>query len=165
MWRGRRGPVLLGPTEHRVALFLEHATRHGEVSFATSRLELELGLTRSEAYRIAGRLRVLGLFGIANDRGGARGGRRWWRTSIEHDGPGLDPLRHRVAWARVKAAARSAQAHATRRLAELRDHTRRNPPLRLRPPAERHSREAGYVGRRLLELGLDPVLAHDWGVT
>jgi hypothetical protein len=100
-WRGRRGSVILGPTEHRVALYLTDATRHGQVKLRTVDLAARLQLTRSEAYRVTGRLRVLGLFGIASDPSGSEGGRRYWRTAIEHDGRGLDPTRHRVAWARV----------------------------------------------------------------
>jgi hypothetical protein len=102
-WRGRRGTVLLGPTEDRVARYLADLTRHGRVRVRTVDLAERLHLERSEAYRITARLRVLGLFGIANDRSGARGGRLWWRTATMHEASGLHPERHRVAWARISA--------------------------------------------------------------
>lgn len=107
IWRGRRGPVVLGPTEDRVARYLEAATQYGLVTLRTVELAARLGLERSEAYRITRQLRVLGLFGIANDRGGTAGGRRYWRTAIEHDGAELERSRHRTAWARVVAACRA----------------------------------------------------------
>lgn len=120
-WHGRRGSVILGPTEARVARFLDHATRSGRVSIRTVDLASHLQLERSEAYRITRRLRILGLFGIENDKGGSRGGRRYWRTPIEHDGVELDQTRHRNAWARVVswATARRARLHA--RLALIRE--------------------------------------------
>lgn len=118
-WHGRRGPVILGPTEHRVASWLRDRTHNGRVRIATVDLAAALGLERSEAYRITARLRVLGLFGIENDQGGARGGRWIWRTAIEHDTPGLDAARHREAWARVVGWARSGHARLTARLASL----------------------------------------------
>ena len=119
-WRGRRGAVKLGPTEHRVAMYLDAATRHGWIRIRTAELAERLGLERSEAYRITARLRILGLFGISDDQGGARGGRMVWRTPTVHDGPGLDPVRHRLAWARIRGWAR---ARAQRVL----HHTRRGP--------------------------------------
>lgn len=104
-WMGRRGPVILGPTEDRVARWLERMTRHGWVTIPTSRLIAELALERSEAYRITRQLRTLGLFGIRNDQGGTRGGRMVWRTpNVDDAADGLDASRHRVAWARVVAA-------------------------------------------------------------
>lgn len=113
VWHGRRGPVVLGPTEHRVARALADLCRPGRVTFRSTDLATRLRLERSEFYRITRTLRVLGLFGIENDRGGSHGGRRYWRTAIEHDGPGLDDAKHRAAWARVvswtrRRAARSA---------------------------------------------------------
>jgi DNA-binding IclR family transcriptional regulator len=99
--------VKLGPTEHRVAAYLADATRHGWIRIRTAELAERLGLERSEAYRVLARLRVLGLFGIQDDRGGARGGRMVWRTPTVHDGPGLDPVRHRLAWARIRGWARA----------------------------------------------------------
>ena len=107
----------LGPTEHRVAAYLADATRHGWIRIRTVELAERLGLERSEAYRILGRLRVLGLFGIQDDQGGARGGRQVWRTPTVHDGPGLDPVKHRLAWARIRGWARARAArvlHHTR---------------------------------------------------
>lgn len=117
VWQGRRGSVLLGPTEHRVARHLARITGHGQVRIRTVALAGDLGLERSEAYRILARLRVLGLFGIADDRGGNHGGRRIWRTSIEHDGPGLDPDRHRVAWSRIRGWALARIARIRRAIA------------------------------------------------
>lgn len=75
---------------------------------------------RSEAYRILARLRVLGLFGIENDRGGTRGGRRFWRTATEIDGAALHAARHREAWARITAWARARRD----RLRDALHHTR-----------------------------------------
>lgn len=105
-WHGRKGSVILGPTEARVARYLEGATRHGRVTIRTVDLASQLQLERSEAYRITRRLRILGLFGIENDKGGTKGGRRYWRTAVQHDGAELDDARHRGAWARVVAWAR-----------------------------------------------------------
>jgi hypothetical protein len=67
---------------------------------------------------------VLGLFGIANDPGGHRGGRRIWRTSIEHDGAELNRARHAEAWSRIIGGARARQRHRQRRLAALRAYHR-----------------------------------------
>jgi hypothetical protein len=119
-WHGRRGAVLLGPTEHRVAGWLRDRTHHGRIKVRTVDLATELRLERSEAYRITARLRALGLFGIQNDRGGTRGGRFIWRTSIEHDGAELDRERHREAWARIVAWARGRKARLAEKLADLR---------------------------------------------
>lgn len=120
-WRGQHGAVILGPTEDRVARYLEHMTKHGRITLRTVELAQRLGLERSEAYRITARLRVLGLFGIANDRGGAHGGRRIWRTAIERASPQpLDPVRHRTAWARVVAYLRARRSTALDSLARLR---------------------------------------------
>lgn len=119
-WSGRRGRVLLGPTQHRVALWLDRHTTAGRVRITTRRVADELGLERSEAFRVLARLRVLGLFGIANDRGGHRGGRWVWRTAAAHDGPGLDPGRHREAWRRILGWSRAARSRALERLHHLR---------------------------------------------
>lgn len=119
-WHGRRGAVLLGPTEHRIARWLTDMTRNGRVTLRTTDVIKATGLERSEAYRITARLRVLGLFGVENDRGGTRGGRRYWRTAIEHDGGRLDPVRHRVAWSRILSWTRARRARLHARLAELR---------------------------------------------
>lgn len=119
-WHGRRGSVALGPTQHRVARYLDALTTHGRVSIRTVDLAEACQLERSEAFRVMARLRVLGLFGIANDRGGARGGRLVWRTRIAHDGPGLDPVKHRHAWSRLVAWSRARRA----RLHSAIDHTR-----------------------------------------
>ena len=100
-WRGQYGAVLLGPTEHRVATYLEAATRDGLVTLRTTAIASRLKLSRSEAYRILATLRRLGLFGVSSDQGGTTGGRRIWRTSRMRDGSSIDPRRHRAAWARV----------------------------------------------------------------
>lgn len=93
--------MLLGPTEARIARYLDHATKHGRVTIRTVDLAAATQLERSEAYRITRRLRELGLFGVENDRGATKGGRRYWRTPIEHDGQMLDAVRHRAAWSSV----------------------------------------------------------------
>lgn len=111
-WHGRRGPVVLGPTEDRVARYLATATRNGRVTIRSVDLAARLGIERSEIYRITRQLRVLGLFGIENDQAGTNGGRRYWRTAIEHDGAELDRTRHRDAWARVVGWSRSIAARA-----------------------------------------------------
>ena len=121
-WHGRRGAVLLGPTEHRVARWLADMTRAGRITIRTVDLATACRLERSEAYRITRRLRILGLFGIENDQGGIHGGRRYWRTSIEHDGAGLDPVRHHTAWSRVVAWARARRDRLTARLAAASSH-------------------------------------------
>lgn len=124
-WYGRRGSVLLGPTENRVARWLAEATAHGRVTIRTVDVAAATHVERSEAYRITARLRVLGLFGIENDRGGNHNGRRFWRTAIAHDGAALDSRRHRQAWSRILAWSRSRRASVRQRLSALRgDHTR-----------------------------------------
>lgn len=146
IWRGRRGTVILGPTEDRVARYLEDATRNGRIRIRTLELASRLGLERSEAYRVTRRLRVLGLFGIENDRSGAAGGRAYWRTAIEHDGAELDRIRHRDAWARVVGWSRSARARAFGRLAFIR---RRAGTATAVPPAGVPHRPAGPSFRDL----------------
>src|SRR5690348_14224237 len=47
-WHGRAGSVILGPTEARVARYLESATRHGRVTIRTVDLASRLQLERSE---------------------------------------------------------------------------------------------------------------------
>jgi hypothetical protein len=124
-WRGRRGSVLLGPTEDRVARYLDHMTRHGRVTLRTVDLVTSLGVERSEVYRITRRLRELGLFGVENDQGGTKGGRRYWRTLNDRDGsPRLDAERHRIAWSRIVAWARARRLSVAARLGEL--HTPRS---------------------------------------
>lgn len=118
-WKGRKGSVLLGPTEDRVARYLADATRHGRVTIRTMDLAARLGLGRSEAYRITDQLRTLGLFGVENDQGGTLGGRRWWRTATPHDGVTLDATRHRIAWSRILAWARARRQHALELVASL----------------------------------------------
>lgn len=115
---------MLGPTEDRVARYLDSMTRSGRVTIRTVDLASRLGLERSEAYRITRRLRVLGLFGIENDRSGANGGRRYWRTATEHDGVELDVQRHRDAWARITGWAAASRGRALARLDHLRRQVR-----------------------------------------
>lgn len=117
--RGRHGWVILGPTEARVARFLEDATRHGRVTFASVELAARLDLSRSEFYRVTARLRELGLFGVENDQGGTIGGRRYWRTATPSPESGLDPVRHRLAWGRVRAWLRARRAEILARLRPL----------------------------------------------
>lgn len=143
-WRGRRGAVLLGETEDRVARYLADATRDGWIRIRTVDLAARLGLCRSEAYRILARLRVLGLFGVSSDQGGTTGGRRIWRTATRHDGPGLDPARHRSAWGRTLAGARAIRA-------KLLDHTsRRSPGL---PPLGSRRADPGPLASPLADGG------------
>lgn len=104
---GRRGVVILGPTEARVAAYLGRRTAWGRVTIRTVDLIAALELERSEVYRITRRLRTLGLFGVENDQGGTKGGRRYWRTAIPHAGAELPAVAHRAAWARVVSAARA----------------------------------------------------------
>ena len=139
-WRGRRGSVILGPTEDRVARYLEASTRHGRVTIRTLELARHLGLERSEAYRITRRLRVLGLFGIENDQGGTQGGRRYWRTATTHEGAELDAGRHRTAWARVVAYLRARRVRLGARLAHLRQRS----PDRMRPSDPRPTSAASF---------------------
>jgi hypothetical protein len=119
VWAGTHGTVVLGPTEDRVARYLAERTRYGQVTLRTVDLVTALHLERSEAYRITARLRVLGLFGIANDRGGHAGGRRVWRTPTARGGSGLDRPRHRMAWARITAAARAKLRAVMAKVADL----------------------------------------------
>jgi hypothetical protein len=112
--------MLLGPTEDRVARYLEAMTRHGRVTIRTVDLVSALRIERSEAYRITARIRTLGLFGIENDRGGTRGGRRYWRTLTARDDGRLDDTRHRIAWSRIVAWARHRRALTMARLDHIR---------------------------------------------
>lgn len=170
-WHGRRGNVILGPTEDRVARFLEAATAHGRVTIRMTELAGRLQLERSEAYRITRRLRVLGLFGIENDRGGTHGGRRYWRTAIEHDGQELDSARHRVAWARTVAFLQARRARLHARLASLRQRPtavagpRRPTPALLSPvpPPGPLGSAGGTFAERMRRHGLGGLM-DTWGV-
>lgn len=165
-WHGRRGAVLLGPTENRVARWLVDRTSNGRVRIRMTDLVDALRLERSEAYRITARLRVLGLFGVENDRGGTKGGRQWWRTAIAHDGAELDPARHREAWSRIVGWARERHARVAARLAAIRDdHTRHAEqlhPLPLgvpTPPGPTPPGPGGVTfGDALRRYGLGPLL-------
>lgn len=162
-WRGRRGCVVLGPTENRVARYLDSATRSGRVTIRTVDLAARLGLERSEAYRITRRLRMLGLFGIENDRAGTHGGRRYWRTALEHDGGGLDATRHRDAWARVVGWTAAARRRAIARLHHIR--ARAGTPLpTLTRPAVVPPLPAGSFADRMRAAGLGPLM-DEWRVT
>jgi hypothetical protein len=136
-WRGRRGVVLLGPTEDRVGRYLVERTKYGRVAIRTVELAERLGLERSEAYRITARLRVLGLFGVRNDQGGTLGGRWYWRTAVVREAAGLDPARHRRAWSRVLSAARAraARVAALIRRGGVATTTPTRPPVIPRPAA------------------------------
>lgn len=145
VWHGRAGSVALGPTQHRVARYLDELTRHGRIVVRTSDLAERLGLERSEAYRILARLRVLGLFGVSNDRGGHAGGRVVWRTATRHDGTQLDPVKHRLAFARVRGAAAAVKARVL-------NHTRRQSPAPADHPAPRPLSRAAAPGRSFADL-------------
>jgi hypothetical protein len=110
VWHGQHGAVILGPTEARVARYLDDLTRHGLVTVRTAELADRLRLERSEAYRVLARMRALGLFGIEDDRSGSRGGRRIWRTSRTVPDSTLDAGRHRIAWSRIVAWSRARRA-------------------------------------------------------
>lgn len=164
--------MLLGPTEDRVARYLADRTSHGRVTIRTVDLIAALNIERSEAYRITARLRVLGLFGIENDRGGTTGGRRYWRTPTEHDGARLDAARHRSAWSRILGWSRQRARISRQRLAEIRNHTSRigsvGPP---RPRPERPTdpaagKPAGSVSfaQLMRSSGLAPGLRASWGI-
>jgi hypothetical protein len=168
-WHGRRGTVLLGPTEHRVARWLADMTRSGRITIRTVDLAAATHVERSEAYRITARLRILGLFGVENDRGGTRGGRRYWRTAIEHDGAGLDAVRHRAAWSRVRAWAAARVTAAAAHLASLRSDRASSPPgvtahpAPASPPARLPEAGVGSFLDRLRRNGLAPELADEFG--
>jgi hypothetical protein len=95
-------------------------TKAGRVTIRNVDLMRATGVERSEAYRITSRLRVLGLFGIENDRGGNHHGRRFWRTTIETDAGALNAARHREAWSRIVAWARARRDRARAALNHLR---------------------------------------------
>lgn len=172
-WHGRRGAVILGPTEHRIARWLADRTRSGRVTIRTVDLAAATHVERSEAYRITRRLRILGLFGVEDDRGGTRGGRRYWRTAVEHDAGELDATRHREAWARVVAWARARRRRLTAALHHIRDgglHTASRPtPSTLPPvdgvgdpPAAKCPAAGGSFLDRLVAAGLPARLAADF---
>lgn len=168
-WHGRSGAVILGPTEARVARYLHHATRHGRVTLRTMDLAAALGLERSEAYRITRRLRILGLFGIENDKGGTKGGRRFWRTPTEHAGAKLDDARHRSAWGRVVAWARALTARARARLLIRQDGAAKGARVGLSTPVGSTDARAldGPTGVNFADMmrsaGLGPLM-DEWGV-
>jgi hypothetical protein len=141
--------VILGPTEARVARYLEDATRHGRVTLRTVELADRLRLERSEAYRVLRRLQALGVFGIEDDRSGQRGGRRIWRTGRALGRSGLDAARHRQAWARVAgwASARRARLAAFMRDA-ISGGRRVTPPVGSASPAGGHLRRDGRSSAR-----------------
>lgn len=162
VWHGRAGAVALGPTQHRVARYLEDLTSHGWAHVRTADLAERLGLERSEAFRILSRLRVLGLFGVSNDRGGHAGGRRVWRTARRHDGARLDPSRHQVAWARIRGAVRAARIRTRDRLVVLRSGQGHAPDL---APASQGAPPAlPTFAARMRAAGLGQLM-DTWGVT
>lgn len=150
--------MILGPTEHRVARWLADRTARGRITLRMVDVATANRLERSEAYRITARLRILGLFGIENDRGGSRGGRRFWRTAIAHDGAQLDEQRHRDAWARVVAWARDRAQRLRNRL----HHTRSGHVGATRAPTYERPADppGGSLGilDRLIAGGLSPGL-------
>lgn len=155
-WRGRFGWILLGPTEHRVARYLDAATQYGRVTLPMTRIQADCHLGRSEAYRILRRLRILGLFGVENDQGGSLGGRRIWRIG-RPDGQTLDALLHRQAWARITAWMRAKRAAV---LARIRSVSAGQGPRvlpRTLPPG-RQAADHGPGSPGLPPAGLDPPL-------
>lgn len=156
--------MLLGPTEARIARYLDHATRHGRVTMRTVELAAATQLERSEAYRITARLRVLGLFGVENDRGATKGGRRYWRTPVEHDGGMLDGARHRAAWSRIVAWARVRRDLLHDRLARVRaTHHLRQADARVRvglatPRPDLPPGRGGTFSDRMRRYGLGPLM-------
>jgi hypothetical protein len=168
-WRGRRGTVLLGPTEDRVARYLDSMTRRGRVTLRTMAIAEALGLERSEAYRILARLRVLGLFGIESDRGGTLGGRRIWRTARRHDGPELDAARHRLAWSRIRQWTRRRAAVVADRLASIHTPTRAYGRARPATPAAATLPRAAAGGTSSMREAMERYggleLLRSWGVS
>jgi len=174
--------VILGPTEHRVARWLADRTRSGRITLRMADVAAATRVERSEAYRITARLRILGLFGIQNDQGGTRGGRRFWRTAIAHDGAELDETRHREAWSRVVAWARARGARLRDRLTPHHHRLGRRPYAPTEPDGRRAighppgsgSPAAGYDGpgrlgspgpsflEQLIAGGLSPALLADF---
>lgn len=168
-WQGRRGAVILGPTEHRVARWLADMTRAGRITIRTVDVAAATHVERSEAYRILARLRVLGLFGIENDRGGTNGGRRIWRTALEHDGAALRGDRHREAWARVVGWARARRIRIAVRLAALRQRPGRNDlhvdtPRATAPGSTPRGSGADTFAAQMRRAGLGRLM-DQWGVT
>lgn len=158
--------MILGPTEDRVARYLHDLTRHGLVTVRTMELAQRLDLERSEAYRVLARLRALGLFGVENDRGGQRGGRRIWRTERAGTASGLDADRHRIAWARVVAwsahqRARVVAALHLRRAATLGHVAAATPAVGGPPPAPT---AGGTFADRMRAAGAG-ALMDAWGIT
>jgi DNA-binding transcriptional regulator LsrR (DeoR family) len=168
-WRGRRGTVLLGPTEDRVARYLADATRRGRVTIRHTEIAERLGISRKDLYRITARLRMLGLFGIENDRGGTNRGRRYWRTAIEHDGTRLDPVKHRVAWSRILAWSRARKSAIDDALAGIRNQPRQAAGLDgagdlTRPAVVPRPDAAGRTFRDLFAAAGGSTLLAVWGV-
>ena len=170
-WHGRRGAVLLGPTENRVARWLLGMTKAGRVTIRTVDLAAATHVERSEAYRITARLRVLGLFGIENDRGGNHGGRRYWRTGLETAAHELDARKHREAWARIVAWAKARRDRIQDRLDAIRltRDGRRAPAVPSHGPGSGvdalHGRQPdpGTFLERLVAAGLKAALASEFG--
>lgn len=174
VWNGTAGAVILGPTQHRVAQHLVRATKYGRVTLSSPQLAAELRMGRSDFYRITRQLRILGLFGIENDQGGAKGGRRYWRTA-RRDGRELPATRHRAAWARVtgwlKARAKALQALG-RAIAGAPAGKGPHDPSRQAPPSPPHRQQplglplgppsGPSVLERLRQAGLRSDLADAW---
>ena len=167
-WHGARGAQLLGPTEDRVARWLAVKTKHGRARIRSVDAIAALRLERSEWYRVTRRLRILGLFGIADDRAGARGGRLVWRTSSD-TGVRLDAGRKRAAIARMRGQVHAAARRLGRFLASGR--TGAVPATGRPAPADASPASAGDPGARqrrrqlMLDAGLSPALAAEWGWT
>lgn len=163
VWHGRHGAVALGPTQDRVARYLDDLARHGWIHIRTDELAERLRLERSEAYRIVARLRELGLFGASSDRGGHAGGRRVWRTAIRHEGGSLDPARHRVAWSRIRGVARAIRTRTRARIATINAGGTGLSPARP-SVASRAATEGRTFAQLMRDAGLGSLM-DQWGVT
>ena len=92
--------VVLGPTQQAVYRFVMGATEGGRRPvFTLARIASETGKPVSSVHEALGRLRALGLIGMAA-RMGRTGGHRLWRV-VATVTRSLSPTRHRLAVARV----------------------------------------------------------------
>lgn len=97
---GYGSPVVLGPTQKLVYTFVLRATAHERrPEFTLAEIAGAIGKPVSSVHEALGRLRALGLIGVAA-RMGRTGGHRLWRVASRVSGA-LDVARHRRAVARV----------------------------------------------------------------
>lgn len=108
------GSVVLGPVQAAVLAQAHALTGGGRRPYVTlGRLAMLTGRPTSSVHEALGRLRALGLVGVAA-RTGRRGGHRLWRPpSRRGGGPSLDIGRHRRAIARMLGASRALSIHRT----------------------------------------------------